>query len=197
MSVEDRIQKYISEHKKFEEVLSELRRILHKHPFEETVKWGIPTYVYQKKNLVGIGGFKNHVGLWFFQGALLEDKQQLLHNAQEGKTKGMRQIHFKSVNQINESILDQYLQETIENQEAGRFVKINSASKEVILPEELKKKLAEDENLNICFQGLTPGRQREYASYISEAKREKTKADRLSKIMPMIKERKGLNDKYK
>ena len=197
MSLEEQIQKYISEHKKFEKHLIELRRIICKHPFEETVKWGIPTYVYQKKNLVGIGGFKNHVGLWFFQGALLKDKERILHNAQEGKTKGMRQIHYKLLEEINENILDQYLVETIENQKAGRSVKISKAVKEVVLPELLIKSFKNDEQLNNCFQSLTPGRQKEYANYISEAKREKTRYDRLLKITPMIKEGKGLYDKYK
>ncbi|MCA0931671.1 DUF1801 domain-containing protein [Lutimonas saemankumensis] len=197
MSLEDKIQKYISEHQKFEEILNELRRIISKHPFEETLKWGIPTYVYGKKNLVGIGGFKNHVGLWFFQGALLKDKEQVLHNAQEGKTKGMRQIHFKSLEEIDEDILDQYLEETIENQKAGRSVKIRKAVKEINLPGELKEWLKNDNELNNCFQSLTPGRRKEYANYISEAKREKTKSDRLLKITPMIKEGKGLYDKYK
>ena len=74
MDVERKIKSYINEHQKFETVLTELRRIIKAHPFEETLKWGIPTYVYDKKNLVGIGAFKNHVGLWFFQGVLLKDK---------------------------------------------------------------------------------------------------------------------------
>ena len=40
---------------------------------------------------------------------------------------------------------------------------------------------------------------REYtrAEYISDAKRDETKVKRLAKIMPMIQEGKGLNDKYR
>lgn len=197
MSLEDKIQKYISEHEKFEGLLNELRRIIGNHPFEETLKWGIPTYVYQKRNLVGIGGFKNHVGLWFFQGALLKDEYKILHNAQEGKTKAMRQIHFRSIEEIDENILDHYLKETIDNQVAGRFVKSSKAVKEVKLPNELKEYLKSDSALNDSFQLLTPGRQKDYANYISEAKREQTKTDRLLKITPLIKEGKGLYDKYK
>jgi uncharacterized protein YdeI (YjbR/CyaY-like superfamily) len=44
------------------------------------------------KNLLGIGAFKNHFGLWFFQGSLLKQNTKLLVNAQEGKTQAMRQI---------------------------------------------------------------------------------------------------------
>jgi uncharacterized protein YdeI (YjbR/CyaY-like superfamily) len=44
---------------------------------------------------------------------------------------------------------------------------------------------------------MTPGKQREYCEYISEAKRDATKLKRLEKIIPMIIEGVGLNDKYK
>jgi uncharacterized protein YdeI (YjbR/CyaY-like superfamily) len=44
---------------------------------------------------------------------------------------------------------------------------------------------------------LTPGKQREYAEYITEAKKDETKLKRIEKIIPMIKAGIGLNDKYK
>jgi uncharacterized protein YdeI (YjbR/CyaY-like superfamily) len=40
-------------------------------------------------------------------------------------------------------------------------------------------------------------KQREYADYIAEAKREETKTKRIEKIKPMILKNIGLNDKYK
>ena len=88
MDIDDKIQSYIAEHEKFNELLSALREIIKKYPFEEMLKWGMPTYVYDKRNLIGIGAFKNHVALWFFQGALLQDKDHILHNAQEDQDQG-------------------------------------------------------------------------------------------------------------
>jgi uncharacterized protein YdeI (YjbR/CyaY-like superfamily) len=41
--------------------------------------------------VVGIGSFKSYFGLWFHQGALLSDDENVLINAQEGKTKALRQ----------------------------------------------------------------------------------------------------------
>ncbi|MBK7633096.1 MAG: hypothetical protein IPJ13_01585 [Saprospiraceae bacterium] len=46
--------------------------------------------------MVGLAAFKSYTGIWFFQGGLLDDKQQFLMNAQEGKTKAMRQWRFFS-----------------------------------------------------------------------------------------------------
>jgi len=197
MNFDNQIQAYIDEHEKFKDILVELRRIVKNEDFEETLKWGIPTYVYEQKNLVGIGAFKHHVGLWFFQGALLKDKSRVLHNAQEGKTKAMRQIHFKKIDEIDEPTLTAYLQETIENQHKGLEVKISKPVKHIVIPSELNSFLSGDVSILNAFKKLTPGRQKEYIEYIDSAKREQTKSDRLKKITPLIKAGKGLNDKYK
>jgi uncharacterized protein YdeI (YjbR/CyaY-like superfamily) len=197
MDLDQKIQAYIDEHKKFKDILVELRRIIKKEDFEETLKWGIPTYVYDQKNLVGIGAFKNHVGLWFFQGALLKDKAKILHNAQEGKTKAMRQIHFKRLDEIDETTLKTYLQETITNQNKGLTVKISKPIKQITIPSDMASFLNVENSMLDAFKSLTPGRQKEYIEYIQSAKREKTKSDRLRKITHLIKAGKGLNDKYK
>ena len=197
MNLGHKIQAYIDEHKKFKDILVELRRIVNNEAFEETLKWGIPTYIYDQKNLVGIGAFKNHVGLWFFQGALLKDKAGILHNAQEGKTKAMRQIHFKRLDEIDETTLKTYLQETIENQNKGFTVKISKPIKQITIPTDMASFLSSDNSMLQAFKNLTPGRQKEYIEYIQNAKREQTKSGRLKKITPLIKAGKGLNDKYK
>ena len=197
MDFDHKIQAYIDEHKKFKDILVELRRIIKKEAFEETLKWGIPTYVYDQKNLVGIGAFKNHVGLWFFQGALLKDKAKVLHNAQEGKTKAMRQIHFKRLDEIDETTLKTYLQETITNQNKGLTVKISKPIKQITIPSDMASFLNVENSMLDAFKSLTPGRQKEYIEYFQSAKREKTKSDRLRKITHLIKAGKGLNDKYK
>jgi uncharacterized protein YdeI (YjbR/CyaY-like superfamily) len=197
MDIDDKIRSYIAKHEKFKELLTELRKIIRKYPFEETLKWGMPTYVYDHKNLIGIGAFKNHVAIWFFQGALLKDKENLLHNAQEGKTKAMRHIHFKEIGDLNESFINQYLQETIDNQRNGLTVQIIKPVKKGPLPVELSNLLKEDASIADSFSRLTAGRKQEYAVYISSAKRAQTKSDRLKKITPLILEGKGLNDKYK
>lgn len=197
MNVDNQILSYIDEHKKFKDILHELRRIAKGQGFEETLKWGMPTYVFDKTNLVSIGAFKHHVGLWFFQGALLKDEMRILHNAQKGKTKAMRQVHFRKFDEINESILKTYLQETIENQKKGLKVKISKPIKQVVIPPTLAACLDRDDLMKNTFENLTPGRQKEYAEFIQSAKKEKTKSDRLKKITPLIKAGKGLNDKYK
>jgi uncharacterized protein YdeI (YjbR/CyaY-like superfamily) len=60
----------------------------------------------------------------------------------------------------------------------------------------LEKELR-NKQLDNTFYDLSKGKQKEFATYISEAKQEKTKLNRLTKIIPLILEGKGLNDKYR
>ena len=65
------------------------------------------------------------------------------------------------------------------------------------MPEELEAALKRNKKAQQQFKALTPGRQREYAEYIALAKRAATRQSRLEKIMPMICDGIGLNDKYR
>lgn len=196
MEKSEKVDAYIAKQGNHREVLQKLREILAKYPCTETLKWGMPTYVYQGRNLIGIGAFKKYVGLWFFQGALLRDDHKLLHNAQEGKTKAMRQVHFFEAKDVDETVMKLYIEETLENQERGMKIDSDRTKKNIRVPEELERALARKE-LKGSFEGLTEGRKREYAEYIASAKKEQTKMNRLTRILPLIENGKGLNDQYK
>ncbi|MEQ8523359.1 YdeI/OmpD-associated family protein [Gracilimonas sp.] len=189
------VKEYISKHSQWTESLNHLHKLISKTELESDIKWGQPTYSLDGKNVVGIGAFKEHFGLWFFNGALLDDPEGHLHNAQEGKTKAMRQLRYTSFEELDDKIITEFLHQAIENQRAGKEVKINT-SREAKIPPLLATAFENDEELKTQFEELTPGRKREYAQYISEAKQEATKQRRLDKIIPMIKQGVGLSDKY-
>jgi len=160
------------------------------------IKWSIPTYTINNKNVLGIAGFKNYVGLWFFQGVFLKDEENVLINAQEDKTKGLRQWRFKNKSEIKESLILKYVKEAIENQKLGKEIAINR-KKETVIPRELREALDANTTTKTFFENLTPYKQREYCEYIATAKRESTKQSRLKKIIPMIEQGVGLSDKYR
>ncbi len=89
------VDDYIEAAEPWQDELIRLRKILRSTDLEETVKWGAPCYTHDGKNVVGMASFKSYVGLWFHQGALLGDKKKVLINAQEGKTKALRQWRFR------------------------------------------------------------------------------------------------------
>ncbi len=190
------VEDFIQKKKEWKKELELLRSIILSLKLEETIKWGSPVYCYEGKNIVGLGAFKSYAGLWFFQGVFLKDKAKVLINAQEEKTKALRQWRFYSMNEIDENLVKEYVKEAIENQKKGKEVKPNR-NKELIIPTELQNVLKKEKELNIQFQKMSQACKREYAEYISEAKRAETKLNRLEKIKPMILAQKGLNDRYK
>lgn len=113
----------VKKHIKQEDLLNKLRKIIRTTHLNETIKWGMPTYTCDNKNLLGIGAFKNHVGLWFFQGGLLTDSYHKLTNAQEGKTKAMRQMRFEKLDDVEENIILEYIEQTIANHKNGLVIK--------------------------------------------------------------------------
>ena len=68
---------------------------------------------------------------------------------------------------------------------------------EVIVPELLQKAMEEEPEVLEYFNSLAPSHRREYANHISEAKQEATKLRRLEKCLALMREKKGLHDKYK
>ena len=188
-------EEYVGSHPVWSDELKTLRQLLLKSELEETVKWGMPVYTLDGKNVVGIAGFKKHYGLWFYQGVFLSDSKNLLVNAQEGKTKAMRQMKFFLGDKLNKKLITQYINEATENQKKGLTVKPESVK--LTMPTELKKALDKDAMMKKSFLALTPGKQKEYMGYILEAKMEKTKLSRIQKIIPLIQAGKGLHDKYK
>lgn len=176
------------------EALQILRDIVLETELKETLKWSVPTYTYRGKNIVGIGSFKSYFGLWFFQGALLEDPQNKLINAQEGKTKALRQWRFESIGEIDPEVIHDYVREAIRNEEAGLSIK--PQKKPLVVPPELLDAL-EKKNLRGTFESLPLSHKREFSEYIMDAKRIETKERRLEKILPMIEAGISMNDKYR
>ena len=191
----DAVDAFIEKHADFATYLREFRKIFLSLNLEEAIKWGMPTYMHSGKNIAGFATFKNHCSIWFFQRGLLKDTNNILTNAQEGKTRAMRQLKFSHGDTFDAKILTEYLLEAIENEK--KDLKIKPEKKTLRIPEELQKVLNANPKLNELFNTFTPGKQRVFAEHIATVKREETRKDRLEKIIPMILSGTGLNDKYR
>jgi len=196
MTTSEKVTNYIKKHPQWEAELTLLRGLLNKSELSEEVKWGAPAYTLDGKIVIGLAGFKNHAAIWFHQGVFLKDSANKLLNAQEGKTKALRQWRIEKEDKIDPAIVTKYIEEAIANSKAGKEVK-KAKNKKVVIPIELTEAFKNNPSLKQSFHALTPGKQREYADYISEAKRATTKQSRLEKIIPMVQQGVGLHDKYK
>jgi len=183
---------YFSKVPKWQEELEALRMIILDCNLVEELKWSIPVYTFQKKNIVGINRLKESIVLAFFKGALLQDAEHIL--LQPGRVQSARWIKFTSVREIVklEPILKAYIFEAIEVEKAGlKIIKRKTADYKI--PEEFQNKLDEMPALKTAFKLLTPGRQRAYIFYFSEAKQSKARAARVEKYVKHILNGKGLS----
>ena len=115
----DKIEAYINKKEVRKDQLIALRQLLLETGMEETVKWGMPAYCVDNKNVIGLAAFKNWTTLWFHKGVYLKDKKNILGNAQEGKTKEMRHWRFTNIEEIEAQKEDiaLYLKEAMQYQQ--------------------------------------------------------------------------------
>jgi uncharacterized protein YdeI (YjbR/CyaY-like superfamily) len=179
---------------KWQQEFEKLRNVILDCGLTEELKWGVPCYTFEKRNIFLMHGFKEYCALLFFKGALLKDAKGILIQ-QTKNVQAARQIRFTNVREIArmEPILKAYIHEAIEVEKAGLQVKFKKTS-EFKIPEEFQNKLEENPALKTAFNALTPGRQRAYIFYFSQPKQSKTRAARVEKSMPQILNGKGLND---
>ncbi len=190
------VDAYINQSAQWHDELKSLRRILRSTSLKEEIKWGAPCYTHNGKNVAGVGAFKSYFGLWFHQGALLKDDNNVLINAQEGKTKALRQWRMTSASEIKAAIIKRYIKEAIAHTDAGREIKADR-NKPIDVPLALQKAMRGHKGATAAFRDLRRGLQREYAEYVASAKRDDTKQKHIAKILPMITAGVGLNDKYR
>lgn len=185
---------YFNKAKKWQEEIEKLRTITLDCGLTEELKWGCPCYTFGKRNVVLIHVFKDYCALLFFKGVLLKDTKGILIQQTEN-VQTARQVRFTSVREIIklERTLKSYIYEAIEVEKAGLKVPLKkTAAYEV--PEEFQKKLDKSSALKTAFHALTPGRQRGYLLYFSQAKQAKTREARIEKYIPHILQGKGVDD---
>jgi uncharacterized protein YdeI (YjbR/CyaY-like superfamily) len=185
---------FFSKESKWQKEYGKLRTILIACGLDEKLKWGCPCYTEQEKNIVLIHGFKEYCAILFFKGALLQDPEGILIQ-QTKNVQSARQIRFTNVREIArlEPTLKAYIYEAIEVEKAGWQVKKKTTA-DYAVPVELQGRLNKNRALRTAWDGLTPGRQRGYIFYFSQAKLPKTREARVEKYVKQILSGKGLED---
>ncbi|WP_398456007.1 YdeI family protein [Sphingobacterium thalpophilum] len=172
-----------------------LREIVLQNPLlREEYKWMHPCYTYEGKNIVLIHGFKEYCALLFHKGALLKDPQRILIQQTEN-VQAARQLRFTNAADIEalRSSISDYIREAIDVEKSGQKVSMRK-TEDYLVPEELQRAFNEDIAFKDSFQALTPGRQKAYLFYFSQAKQAKTRESRIEKYYQQILDGKGMDD---
>src|SRR5262245_6707212 len=111
---------YFARANKWQQEVQLLRMIILDTGLTETLKWGCPCYVLDKKNIILIHDFKDYCAVLFFKGSLLKDPRKILIQ-QTKNVQAARQVRFTSTNEIvkSEKILKSYIKEAIEIEKSG------------------------------------------------------------------------------
>ena len=189
-----RVDAYIDDAAEFAQpILKHIRELVHRHcpQAEETLKWRMPTFMYQGM-LCGMAAFKQHCAFGFW-------KHKLVVGVERDDSAMGQFGCVKSVKDLpSPKLLAGYIKKAMQLNEQGVAVprarsKQRPAPK---APDDLAAALKKNRKAAVVYAAFSPSAQREYVDWISEAKREETRAKRLATAVEWIAEGKQRNWKY-
>lgn len=157
----------------------------------EDWKWG-PHYS-SNGMVCGFSAFQKHAKLTFFNGAAMKDSKKLFNHCVDNEFS--RSIKYTDVSEIDEESLTAYVKESVAVNHKG--FKREIKNKNVEVPDDLQQALDKHKTAAAFFKDLSYGYKKEYVEWVTTAKREETRRDRIAKVVALSKEKRTLNDKYK
>jgi uncharacterized protein YdeI (YjbR/CyaY-like superfamily) len=189
-----KVDAFLSKAQNWQEEMELLRTIILDCGLEEDLKWGKPCYSFQNTNFVIIQPFKEYYSLLFFNGALLNDTNNILIKPGENTQAG-RQVRFNNLQELKKlkSTLKSYIYKAIEIEKSGLKV-VPKPKAAYPIPDEFQSRLDAMPALKKAFEALTPGRQRAYLMHFAAAKQSKTREARVESYLQKILSGKGISD---
>ena len=189
----DSIDRFIGEAPLWSSEMAALRTVLLRAGLSEERKWAKPCYSSPSGNIAIMQPMKNFLALMFFAGAFLPDPDGVLEE-QGPNSRSARRVCLRSVADVTRlaPTISGLVAAAVELEQQGRP---EVPARELELVEELRTRLAGDVALRTAFEGLTPGRQREYNLHIAGAKQAATRESRITNCTERILAGKGLRDR--
>lgn len=189
-----RVDAYIADAAGFAKpILEELRRRVHAHApeIEESLRWGAPTFLYKGKILAGMAAFKAHCVFGFWHPLLRQEDTSLEGRNGFGRMESLRDMppkaQFVRLTKEAMRLID-------ENVKAPAKPKVAKAPAAV--PADLDKALKKNKKAYATFAAFAPSARRDYIEWITEAKREETRAKRVATAVEWLAEGKRRHWKY-
>ena len=193
-TTDPRVDAYIAKSAEFARpILKHLRAAVHaaSPEIEETLKWSMPHFMY-KGMLCGMAAFKQHCSFGFWKGKLVADLSE----------EAMGQ--FGCITKVSDlppkRALTAYVKKAMALNDAGvkspTRVKSAKPKAAVKVPDDLVAALKRNKKARATFEGFSPSHRREYVEWITEAKREETRAKRLATTLEWLAAGKSRNWKY-
>ncbi|MBS1543072.1 MAG: YdeI/OmpD-associated family protein [Bacteroidetes bacterium] len=194
-----RVDQYISKSQDFAKpILKHLRDLVHVScpEVEETIKWGFPHFDY-RGIMCSMAAFKKHCSFGFWKAAMMKDTSLMQMAKSEAAMGHLGQI--QSLQDLpSDKVMKSYIMEAARLNEGGVKVRKASPAKKVPLkiPPYLKKALEGNKKAKEFFLGLSYSHQKDYLTWLAEAKTQPTLEKRLATTMQWLSVGKRRNWKY-
>ena len=174
-------------------ILKQLRAVVHEAcpDCEETLKWRHPAFMY-KGLLAGMASFKEHCVFHYWKGDLVVDANAKKDGAmgQLGRLTSLGDLPPKAA-------LVKWTKSAAALNEQGVTVKRAAAPKKALrVPPDLSAALAKHKKAGTVFEAFSPSKQRDYVEWLTEAKTDATRNERLATAVKWISVGKSRNWKY-
>ena len=192
MTQDQRIDAYIDNAAPFAQpILTHLRHLTHATipGLEETIKWGMPHFVYNGKILAGLAAFKAHTAF-----VVHGDGRQGDAMGQYGKIAALSDLPDDA--DLAAKLLDAKARIDAVGSALKPRPKAASPKAEIAMPDDFAAALAAQPGARAKFDGFSLSQRREYLEWVTEAKRPETRAKRISQASDWIAEGKKRNWKY-
>lgn len=195
MTRDERVDAYIARQADFAQpVLEHLRNAVHAAcpEAQETLKWGMPTFMYRGEILASMAAFKAHATFGFWRGSLVvgEENERPDAMGQFGRLTSTEDIPEPEA-------LGQLIGKAMALTDAGVKPPRNKTRKAALdTPDDLQAALDDNEAASATFSNFSPSCRREYVEWIIEAKRPETRANRIAQAVQWMAEGKKRNWKY-
>jgi len=196
MSTDPRVDAYIARQADFARpILEHLRAAVHAAcpDCAETLKWSSPTFMYKGEMLASMAAFKAHATFGFWKGSLVvgDTGEQRSAMGQFGRLASVGDLPAP---QVLRDLIEKAMALTDAGTKVRRPIKHPKPPAET--PPDLAAALAANPAAGAAFEGFPPGCKRDYVEWLTEAKREETRAKRLAQAVEWMAEGKRRNWKY-
>ncbi|MFC5577899.1 YdeI family protein [Lysobacter niabensis] len=177
-------------------ILTHLRELVHAAcpDCEEALKWSAPSFTYRARILCSMAAFKKHAAFGLWQGAMVMGslgRKPDTAMGQFGRLTGVADLPGKRE-------LTGYIRQAMKLIEEGvkRAPAKGGKPRPPEAPADLMAALGKNPAARAAFDAFPPSAKREYVEWITEARREETRAKRLVQAVEWMSEGKRRNWKY-
>ena len=189
-----RVDTYIARQADFARpILEHLRAVVHEAcpGVEETLKWGMPTFLSGGAILASMAAFKQHATFGYWKHALvMGEGVERDGMGSYGKMTSIKDLPPKKT-------LAADLKRAVQlNADKVKSTRKSAPKPPPQAPDDLLAALKKNAQARKAFEAFPPSAQRDYVEWIVEAKREETRAKRLAQAVEWMADGKRRNWKY-